>query len=378
MRVSIHHYDQNTGWDTQPPAAGLNANTLVLLFAASRPSAAVEQELQNLAQRFSSCVVMGCSTAGQISADRLLLGGIVLAVLQFEFSRLQLVASEIKETKDSRVVGAQIAQQLQKEGLKSVFTLTDGLKLNGSAYVTGLNENLPAKVIVTGGMAADDDRFEQTWVMFEGERRSGLVLACGFYGQHLTVRHASRGGWDMLGITRKVTRSRGNVLYSLDDQPALAIYKKYLGDKAAGLPGTGLLFPLAMVGDDEESSTVRTILGVDEQEQSITYAGDIPQGAHVRLMHANFDRLIDGAELAAEELSAAEVEGDGVCIAISCVGRKLLLGTRAEEELEAVHMELPDRVVQLGYYSYGEISPLASGQCDLHNQTMTLTLMWET
>jgi hypothetical protein len=94
-------------------------------------------------------------------------------------------------------------------------------------------------------------------------------------------------------------------------------------------------------------------------------------------MRANFDRLIGGAELAGEELLASEVEGQGVCIAISCVGRRLLLGSRADEELEAVYAGVPEQVAQLGYYSYGEISPLASGQCDLHNQTMTLTLLWE-
>ncbi|MDP1153786.1 FIST C-terminal domain-containing protein, partial [Klebsiella pneumoniae] len=82
------------------------------------------------------------------------------------------------------------------------------------------------------------------------------------------------------------TRSSHNVLYELDGEPALDIYKRYLGDHARELPGSGLLFPFAMLGDDDsESGLVRTILGVDEAQGSVTLAGDIDPQGYLRLMH---------------------------------------------------------------------------------------------
>src|SRR5262249_16881694 len=94
---------------------------------------------------------------------------------------------------------------------------------------------------------------------------------------------------------------------------------------------------------------------------------------------ANFDRLITGASDAA--LMTRKTGGTGesakLGIAISCVGRRLVLGERTEEELEATAEVLPKHSVQVGFYSYGEISPYASGRCDLHNQTMTITVMGE-
>ena len=174
-----------------------------------------------------------------------------------------------------------------------------------------------------------------------------------------------------------MTRSERNVLYTLDDKPALGLYKEYLGDRAAGLPGSALLFPLALRSSPSEAnSVVRTVLSVDEETQSMTFAGDIPTGSYAKLMRANFDRLILGAQ-AAGEAAMKNSEGPSLTIAISCVGRRLVLGERTEEEIEATLETLPRGTKQVGFYSYGEISPHASGRCDLHNQTMTLTVLSE-
>ena len=211
-----------------------------------------------------------------------------------------------------------------------------------------------------------------------GEPQAGCIAAIGFYGSSVGVACNYRGGWDVFGPEREVTRAEGNVLYSLDGQPALALYRRYLGERAGELPAAGLLFPLAIRNELEtDGLTVRTILGIDEAAQSITFAGDVPQGAFVRMMRANRDRLIDGATGAAEGIGTAGEATDKLCIAISCIGRRLVLGQRCEEEIEAVLDTLPAPCRMVGYYSYGELSPLGSGRCDLHNQTMTVTLLWE-
>jgi hypothetical protein len=121
---------------------------------------------------------------------------------------------------------------------------------------------------------------------------------------------------------------------------------------------------------------VRTVLGVDEATQSMVFAGDIPEGAYAKLMRANFDRLVLGARGAGDAAMGAHA-GPTLSIAISCVGRRLVLGERTEEETEATLDALPPGTRQIGFYSYGEISPHATGRCDLHNQTMTLTVLSE-
>jgi hypothetical protein len=251
--------------------------------------------------------------------------------------------------------------------------------VNGSELVRGLNSKVSPSVVVTGGLAGDGDRFRRTWVLEDRRPQTGFVTAVGFYGDRIQIGHGSKGGWDRFGPERCVTRSKGNILFELDGRPALHLYKEYLGDRAAGLPATGLLFPLALRANASDAkSLVRTILAVDEREQSLTFAGDIPEGAFAQLMKANFDRLVQGASEAA---SSTKLSTDGgpctLAIAISCVGRRLVLGERTEEEIEATLDVLPKGTRQIGFYSYGELSPFTTGTCDLHNQTMTLTTLSE-
>ena len=203
------------------------------------------------------------------------------------------------------------------------------------------------------------------------------MTAVGFYGSRLRVGHGARGGWTIFGPERLVTRSEGSTLFELDGEPALTLYKDYLGDLAAGLPAAALRFPLALRESPEsDKHLVRTILAVDEEEQSLTFAGDLPQGWMAQLMRANFDELVAGAEDAAD-VAGVEATQNGLVIAVSCVGRRLVLGEAAEEEVEATLERLPTGSTQVGFYSYGELSPFASGACDLHNQTMTLLVIGE-
>ena len=380
MEISLHRFSADGGWDSTPDGGLDSDQTLLIVFATSQPDAAVAQQLAELRQTFPTATLIGCSSSGEIYGNDLHDEGIVLAAMRFDHAHIRLAHTKVASPQESAAAGKAMAEQLRADDLTAVFTLTDGLLLNGSAYVEALGEALPEDVVVTGGLAGDADRFERTWILYDGEIATGEVAAVGLYGDALRVAHGSRGGWDLLGPEREITRSQDNVLYSLDGQPALQVYKKYLGERASGLPATGLLFPLAIRNqEDMDGVTVRTILGVDEEKQSITFAGDVPEGRMVKLMRANFDRLVDGAASAAERIQLTDYPGGpALCVAISCVGRRLVLGPRVEEEIEAVKESLPAEVCQIGYYSYGEISPLASGRCDLHNQTMTLTMIWET
>jgi len=355
--------------------------TLVLVFGApglmDRPGL-----LTDLARAFPRSKVLGCSTAGEIFGTKVLDDSMVVAVARFEATTLRSAAAPVHAAEESFAAGEALGRQLAGEGLRGVHVLSDGLAVNGSALVRGLSAVLPAGVVITGGLAGDGDRFVRTWVLHEGVPVVGHVTAVGFYGDAVQIGHGSAGGWDPFGPRRLVTRSKGNILYELDGKPALELYKQYLGERAEGLPATGLLFPLALSrpdangGESEDRRVVRTILAVDEASQSLTFAGDIPTGAYAQLMKAQLDRLIEGAEQAASLASTAG-EGPVLAIAISCVGRRLVLRERTEEEAEGVQEALVAGAQIVGFYSYGELSPISSGNCDLHNQTMTLTTIRE-
>lgn len=372
-------YQPTIGWSTDGFPDLDSDRTLVLVFGAARylkDSTAINE----LRRKLPRSHFLGCSTAGEILGSELLDECLAVAVYRFEHTRVATASAPIKSRGDSFAVGEMIARKLAQPSLRGLFVLSDGLNVNGSEFARGINSVVPENVVVTGGLAGDGDRFKQTWVLNGAVPTSGIVSAVGFYGDRIHIGHGSKGGWDVFGPERVVTRSEGNVLFELDGKPALPLYKEYLGERAAGLPATALLFPLSLWDDgDDETKLVRTILAIDDGAQSMTFAGDIPQGHRAQLMRANFDRLIEGAAESAQ-MTRSNNHSGGAClsVAISCVGRRMVLGERTEEELEGVLDVLPAGTQQVGFYSYGEISPFVSGgRCTLHNQTMTLTTISE-
>ncbi|MDX1698753.1 MAG: FIST N-terminal domain-containing protein [Thiohalobacterales bacterium] len=379
MDMQTFTYHREAGWGLEHFPAVDSDRTLVLIFGASS-FLQNPQPIEELVKAYPTSVIAGCSTSGEIFGTEISDDSLAVAVVSFDSSRLKLATTEVKETSGSRAAGQQLSEALMADDLRGVLVLSDGLSVNGSELVQGINSILPDNIVVTGGLAGDGDRFERTWIIRDGRPMGGVVSAVGIYGDAVRIGHGSMGGWDIFGPERCVTHSEGNVLYELDGQPALELYKRYLGDLADGLPATALRFPLALRdGDDEAKSVVRTILAINEDEQSMTFAGDVPEGARAQLMRANFDRLIDGAAGAAmlTRESCPDQLGPVLAIAISCVGRRLVLGEATEEEIESTIDALPEGTQQVGFYSYGEISPYTSGHCDLHNQTMTLTTISE-
>lgn len=376
MKAMTSVWDRERGWSTPPPALD-SPSTLVVVFG-DRVVEDDPRALREIAGSFPTSVVVGCSTSGQIAGASLRDDVCVVGIMRFDRVRLAKASADVFCSTDSFAAGEAVGTSLAAEDLRAVFVLSDGLNVNGSELVAGMIANVGSGVVVTGGLAGDGDRFERTWVIDDGDLRAGRVVAVGFYGESVRVGSGSYGGWSIFGPARVVTRSEGNVLYELDHKPALELYKRYLGDLAAGLPASALLFPLAIRSGAGGEQLVRTVLAVDEVDQSMTFAGDIPEGWRAQLMRSSADRLVDGAATAAAQSAEGVLSaGPTIGIAISCVGRRLVLGERTEEEIEATLEALPDGTELIGFYSYGEIAPGVGGACDLHNQTMTITTFAE-
>lgn len=369
-------WDPASGW---APALTKDDRTGLLLVFGALGSDQTQTELNALAAAHPQMAKMGCSTAGEIAGTRVLDGCLVATSVHFANTRVKAAQVDLVHTRTSYEAGEKLGLQLAGPGLVHVFVVSDGIRINGTALTRGLTDALPSGTTVTGGLSGDGSRFEHTRVWAGKDARPDSVVAVGLFGENLRIGHGSLGGWDPFGPERLITRSAGSVLYELDGLSALQLYKRYLGEAATNLPASGLLFPLAIRAHGETERLVRTIIAVDEEHQTLTFAGDVPEGSYARLMKANFDRLIDGAVGAARQsVSLRNDVGPELALLVSCVGRKMVLGQRIEEELEGVRDVVGKDVPLAGFYSYGEISPiLATARCELHNQTMTITTLSE-
>lgn len=373
MRIEQTRFQQNQGW--QPQLLGQQAD-LVLVFG-ERALLAQASNLANLQLAYPSAVIASCSTAGEICGTEVTEGCIVATAIDLEKTQLKACCEQIQSIEQSHSVGVKLAQQLAAPDLVHIFVLSDGQLVNGTELARGFNEQLPAGITLTGGLAGDGVNFQQTLVGLNAAPASGNVIAIGFYGTALKVGYGSAGGWQAFGPERRVTASHASQLNALDGQPALDLYKLYLGEQSNELPGAALRFPICLMSEDGQHDLVRTILSVNEENKTMVFAGDIPEDAKVRLMRCTYDSLVDGAQQAAEAALSNGLQPQ-LAIGVSCVGRKIVLGQRVEEEIDAIRDVIGDEVPIAGFYSYGELAPFLEGEAgQLHNQTMTLTLFTE-
>ena len=375
--VTVSH-SAAAGWSRPLPAELDGPQTLVLVFGAPAYAQA-PAALQALRAALPQAVQAGCSTAGEIFEGEVRDGTLSVAVLRFEAAPLVQAVTPVADRDDSAAAGQRLAAQLHRPGLRAVLVFSEGVQVNGTALVDALSRHLPPGVAIAGGLAGDGDRFGSTWIWDGKATRSRAIVAVGLCGDRLQVGLGSQGGWADFGPQRHITRAQGQVLYELDGQPALDLYKAYLGDLAARLPAAALRFPLSVRHDAAaDEAVVRTILGVDEVNRALIFAGDIPQGGTARLMRVNQLHLIESAGLAvASAADEAAPQGSALCLSVSCVGRRLVLGEQTEEELETVAQRLPAGSGHVGFYSYGEISPAGGRTSRLHNQTLTVSVLWE-
>ncbi|MCX6252351.1 MAG: FIST C-terminal domain-containing protein [Bacteroidetes bacterium] len=379
MKTEQSIFSEAKGWVKKSENQLDNIAQLVFLFG-NKELLKKQQHIDYVHANYPVAQIVGCSTAGEICQEEVFNGNIICTAVWFEKTTVSIAKEHISSMEDSFSIGEKLARQLAEENLVHVLILSEGLNINGSELTKGLNNLFNNRIPVTGGLAGDDANFAETVIVHNHAGEKNLILAVGFYGEHLQVGYGSMGGWDSFGVDRMVTRSNRNILYELDGHPALELYKRYLGDHAADLPASALLFPLSLRLKNSETALVRTVLSVNEADGSMVFAGDIPEGEYVRLMKANFERLIEGANEAAEmsKISLRNSSPD-LAILISCVGRKLVLKQRVEEELESVREVIGNHATMTGFYSYGEICPIKpfENHCELHNQTMTITVFKE-
>lgn len=377
MKVKQHHCVNNT-WKTNEVSLNEKNCQLVLVFGAPELISG-STVVDHFKDMYPSANIVLASTAGEINNGHLFDQSIVATAIEFEKTNLKCVKTTISEHSNSFEAGSSLAKLLHADDLSGILVIADGTLIDGGQLVDGFNSNNSLNIPVTGGLAGDAARFEKTFTGLNEAPSQGNIIAIGFYGKAIHIGHGSMGGWDEFGIERTITESNRYVLNKLDEKSALDLYKDYLGEFAKDLPGAALLFPLSMKPMNATKTLVRTVLAINDNDKSMTFAGNMPEGSRVRLMRANFDKLIGAAAIAAQDslIGLKETKPD-LTLLISCVGRKIVLDNRTEEELYAAEEVVGKDTVITGFYSYGGLSPFGKGTpCELHNQTMTITTFSE-
>jgi hypothetical protein len=375
MNVSTYLY-KNNKLEKSKQSANFNNQKCQLVIGFGEKNGLSDGTMYDvLRTQFPTAIITVCSTAGEIYDSEVLDDALSVTAIEFETTTVRSSCVNIDSYNSSYEAAVGLIKNLDQDGLKFIFILSDGSKVNGSELVRGIDSVIHHSIPVTGGLAGDGADFKSTLVGLNETPKSGNIVAIGLYGDSIKIGHGSMGGWEMFGLEKKVTKSIANELFEIDHQCALDIYKQYLGNYANELPSSALLFPLSIKLDNNSESVVRTILSINNETKSMIFAGDVPEGSKVRFMKGNFDKLIDAASDAAENaLPDIKSHKPKLAILISCVGRKIILNKRVDEEVEAVVDVLGQEVVTTGFYSYGEISPLKiNSKCELHNQTMTIT-----
>jgi len=352
-------------------------NPLVLVFG-NRYLLEDENVIKNIRQEFSYENIVFASTSGEIFDGSIQDNSISVTAIELENSTYIIERENISNfNMQSNLLGEALLKKLPKEKLKHLFVLSDGL-LDGSKLIEGLEFNLNNTIALTGGMCGDDARFEKTLSSYNENPKIGEVVLIGLYGEALEVTYASAGGWFPFGPERKITKSKDNVIFEIDNKPALEVYKNHLAHRAIELPSASLSFPLNITYEEKKQPVVRTILGIDEVQKTLILAGDAPENSKVQLLMASIDAIIDGAQNATELAMNNRVKKAEIAILVSCIGRKLVMNKRVGEETEYIKETLSHQTPITGFYSYGQIAPFnGNDYSNLHNQTMTVTLISE-
>lgn len=377
MKTALHHFVQGQ-WKGNDTAVDAEKCQLVLAFGS--PELLTDaQHFAHLRKLYPLADIVSSSTAGEIIQDAVHDDSIVAIAMQLENSTLKVVKTHINEHVDSYAAGVALKNLLDDEALSGIFIISDGLMVDGSALVRGFSYNNDKKIPITGGLAGDAARFKKTYTGLNEVASQGNIIAVGFYGENIHIGHGSLGGWDEFGYERQITRSDKNVLFEVDEEKALDLYKRYLGTFAEQLPGSALMFPMSMRVPGADNYLIRTILATDDNASSMVFAGNMPEGSIVRLMRGDIQKLISASGTAAKDsVESLFDHKPQLTLLLSCVGRKIIMDTKVEEEVLAAQEELGQDCTVAGFYTYGGLSPFGVGTaCELHNQTITVTTFSE-
>jgi len=320
-------------------------------------------------------MLYGVSTGGEILFDQqrdsiLTQAGVfVLTDLKPEVFDIHLVKREESTTfAFAQRLGKQVAQTIDNPNL---ILSTSGLDMDGQEMVNGMQSILGSEVKIFGGMAADDEKFKQTFVFTESNITDRGALALAFDRTKVELKGMVTSGWIGLGSEFIVNRSEGNVVYEINQEPALDLYMDYLNVSEEDLPGIGLEYPFLLKKKGSED-VIRAVMQIDGEKRSLVFAGSVPEGSTISFSTSPGFEIMENTRNRIMDFYQANPKTD-LMLLFSCVARHVALGPLISTEIKLASLKW--KVPLAGFFTFGEFGSNLGQICGFYNQTFTLALI---
>ncbi|MEO8112301.1 MAG: FIST N-terminal domain-containing protein [Ginsengibacter sp.] len=325
--------------------------------------------------------IFGATTSGEFIGPEIGEGTVVIMLLDIDRAFYEIV---FRETAESSTF--EVSKEVGIEGRKifsnPAFIIASGwLHTDGEQIVAGIEDGIGANATVFGGMAGDDLALREPFVFTYGKSSTTGLVALIIDQDKISIKGIATCGWKPIGITKTVTKSVDNIVYTIDDQPALDLVIKYLGltmdhesTASSTVVNLGAYYPLQLERENAPP-VMRTAMLGNVEDRSLICAGKVPQGAKVRFsLPPDFDVIDTVVEECNDLKNEFQPEADAV-IVFSCISRYLSFGVMTSEEIERVQNVW--NAPMAGFFCYGEFGKSKNGKHEFHNNTCCVVVLKE-
>jgi hypothetical protein len=315
---------------------------LIQIFSGVVDADFLQKITRTIIEKLPQAVIIGTTTSGEILNAHMLDKSLVISLSLFDQTQLKSVHIIGEE---SEAMGRKVAETIIVEETKCVIMFADALLCNGEAILRGLNSVCSDQIVVAGGMSGDNSRFKKSYCIHGSEVFQGGVVAVSLSNPALEVFHTYNLSWKPIGKKMTVTKSEGNKIFEIDNEPIKEIISQYLGKYIADrMPASTIEFPL--IYQKGGVDIARSIISMPD-DGGIIYAGELREGQQVRFGIGSPNMLIESVQKCCNLATSSPIES---LFVYSCIARKAFLG----KELELEYFHLAKIAPVTGFFTYGE------------------------
>jgi hypothetical protein len=369
MQVFQAIYNDNKHW---APALSEGPDNVHLVFCTGDIEL-FEQQKPAIRQQFPQAEIVGCSTVASINDDFIVEHSLVISTLSFEHGMVNTIGcDQISDFLE------QFPFWLKKlDSLRAIILLTTDASRHNGSWMQEVADQLPVDVLLAGAVASNHEP-ELGALFYHKQLDESGVIAIALCGDGLTIEMGALGGWDSIGQEFEVTKTKGNVLYELNEKPALPVYRDALAEKGHDLFTDTIKFPLCVRPENNAFGYIRAITNIDTDNGSIEFGGPMIENTYARICKTNPNQLLDGAAGASTQLVQKMKQLPEFVLVFSSVRRQQILGDKINQEVDIIREDVGEQATIAGFYTFGAIAPLfESRDYVLQNQTISVLAIHE-
>lgn len=330
--------------------------------------------------------VIGSTSSGEFINGHQSEGEIVILLLDIPREYYHILYEDIGERSLEKATGKMVDNAFQKFEKPAFILITslirsDGSLLDGEGMIKHIEKIAGPDITMFGGMAGDDLSFSGTWIFTGNMATDYGMAALVLDGSKIELHGLAYSGWKPMGVSRTVTKSDGNLIYTIDNHPALEMYLHYLGHDASStidqidfFDKVGVHYPFQIERENREPKMCNPI-GYDKGKNALICESDVVQGSRLRFSMPPDFEIIETVIEKAEEIKTEQNTTADALLIFSCAGRLSALGPMAQEENEGLQKVWD--VPMAGFYTYGEFGKGLNGRHEFHSTTCSWVALKE-